>query len=104
VQRRSALESGPSRSSGLTNPDRSVKERPWVWQAHYAIDPVGVGIPFVIIAQSRDRSGRQPPTRFRPLVDHGTRDASSVISGTPASALLTGHPALAALACSANAA
>src|SRR6202034_3227047 len=33
---------------------------------------------------------------------HGTRDASRVISGTPARARLTGHPALAACACSTN--
>src|SRR5205807_10260913 len=35
---------------------------------------------------------------------HEARDASRVISGTPANALLTGQPALAALACSMNAA
>ena len=68
-----------------------------------SIDPVGVGIPFVIISVPIDPAGSRQPD-FDPSVVQGTRDASRVISGTPASALLTGHPALAALACSANAA
>jgi hypothetical protein len=70
------------------------------------VDPVGVG-DFIrdhpAVPRSIWLAGTCQPD-FDPLVDHGTRDASRVISGTPASALLTGHPALAAPACSVNAA
>ena len=45
-----------------------------------------------------------PLTLRRTLVSYVVSDAWSVISGTPVNARLTGHPALAALACSTNAA
>ena len=43
---------------------------------------------------------RQPRRPERPLVVQCSRWASSVTSGTPANALLTGHPVFAAKACS----
>jgi hypothetical protein len=105
VQRRSALESGPSRSSELTNPDRSVKRAAVGVTCPLSIDPIGVGYSMRDHpAVPRSIRAAAANTDFDPLVDHGTRDASRVISGTPAKARLTGHPALAARACSANAA